>query len=482
MRRMSRVPRLLAAATALAVLGGLTATSPTVAAPTTAPARELSTGVTFPTRTVTDAAGNTLLADAHGRAMQLRGANRGKFTRITESEVADFAAAGFTLLRLPIQWRRVEPVQGEYDQDYLAYVQDVLDWADTYGVLVLVDWHQDVFGEFFGTQYGFDGAPTWATRTDGIEFERAPGNWFNSYWHPAVQAAFKHLWGDADLQQAQVATWTHLAELLAGSPALLGYDLFNEPMAKSEATLGEMYDRVIAGIRTVDQRSWLFVEPTVLVGEGFPTMLPGFDDPRAGADRIGYAPHAYSTAVEDGGDWDTSSYFVSTYEEAIVQYPREHDMPVIVGEWGPASAGPDFPGNMALVKRQVASFTRFASGWTVWYGCRSEAGTGYCVFTEDGHLDPERSGAWVPYALALGGKRIKEGMRAGRYTMTYRPKAGVGGSRFVVPSGFGDRISVKVSGGGKASVSAPSPTGARTVQVGGRVAKGATWTVAITAR
>ena len=415
--------------------------------------------------------------------MQLRGANRGKVTRITESEVADLAAAGLTLLRLPIQWRRVEPAQGEYDQDYVGYLQDVLGWAHTYGLLVIVDWHQDVFGEAFGINDGFDGAPAWATRTDGIEFHRAPGGWFNSYWHPAVKAAFSHLWNDPDLQQAQVTTWTYLAEQLAGSPALLGYDLFNEPMITNDALLGEMYNRVIAGIRTVDQRSWLWVEPTVYVGEGVPTLLPAFDDPREGDDRIGYAPHAYSTSVEDGGDWVTSSNFVAKYESAIVKYPRKNDMPVIVGEWGPSSAGAEFPGNVELVKQQTASFTRFASGWTIWYGCRSATGDGYCILTEDGHLDPNRAAAWAPYAVALAGTHVSEKSGPGRFALTYQPLPDQGRTRFVVPGGFGDRIQVAVSDArARVVVSKPSVTGARTVTIGGRVPTTSTRTVTITAR
>ncbi len=475
---MSRPARLLALIPALALAVGLTAP-----AGATTSTEGLETQLSFPTRTVTDAAGNTLLADRYGRALQLHGANLGKTGDITEKGVADMAAAGLTLLRYPIQWRKVEPTQGDYDEAYVEHLKEVLGWAETYGVLVMIDWHQDVFGPYFGENFGFDGIPAWATRTDGIEFERVPGNWFNSYWHPAVQAAFTHLWNDADLQQAQVDAWTYLADQLEGSPALLGYDLFNEPMIKSEALLGEMYNRVIAGIRTVDQRSWLWVEPTVLVGEGLPTMLPGFDDPREGADRIGYAPHAYSTSVEEGGDWDTSSSFVTTYEAAITQYPRKHDMPVIVGEWGPASAGATFPGNVQLVKQQIASFARFASGWAVWYACVNETGGGYCIFSDDdGHLDEDRGAAWRPYPLTLAGSTVREKATKDGWTLVYRPRKSAAGSQIVVPGGFADRISVKVSDGVTKTVSAPTRTGARTVTLTGPVRKHPTWTITISPR
>lgn len=470
---MSRTLRLLAPVTGLLLALGLV---PPVHAAT--PPDVLSTQVSFPTRTVRDALGNTLLADRHGRALQLHGANLGKVDDITEQGVANMAAAGLTLLRYPIQWRKVEPAQGEYDAAYVAKIRDVLAWGEKYGLLVIIDWHQDVFGPAFG----FDGIPEWATRTDGIEFEPVEGNWFMNYYHPAVQAAFAHLWRDTDLQQAQVAAWTYLAGQLQGSPALLGYDLFNEPMIKSDAELGEMYERVIAGIRTVDQRSWLWVEPTVLVGEGQPTELPAFDDPRPGKDRIGYAPHAYSTSVEDGDDWDTASGFVGMYESAVTAYPRENRMPVIVGEWGPITADDNHPGNVELVRQQVASFPRFASGWAIWYACDNAGGNGYCIFADDdGNLHPGRAAAWRPYPLALSGTVIKETATPRRYRLTYVPKPGAA-SQLVVPSGFADRIAVTVPRGATAKVSAPSRTGARTVTMTGRVPENALWTVTITPR
>lgn len=280
-----RVLPTLAAAVAAAALLSVTTGADGSTPPTTG-TPQLHTQVRFPTRTVLDADGDTLLADSSGRALQLHGANLGKTDDITEQDVADLGAAGFTLLRLPIQWSHLEPTQGSYDADYLQHVQDVLAWADEHGVLVLVDWHQDVFGPAFG----FDGAPEWATRTDGLVFTPVEGNWFNNYFDPAVKAAFAHLWNDPDLRQAQVDTWTYLADQLAGSPALLGYDLFNEPFWTSgdfeSDELPAMYRRLISGIRTVDQRSWLWIEPTVLVGENIPTALPAIHDPRSGPDRL----------------------------------------------------------------------------------------------------------------------------------------------------------------------------------------------------
>lgn len=480
-RRTSPRSLLAVLATTAALAAGLVA--PAQAA-TPAPDRpEPRTAVPFPTRTVTDPSGDALLADRHGRALQLHGANLGKYGDITEQDVADLAAAGLSLLRLPIQWSEVEPTEGTYDEAYVQQIQDVLDWADEYGMLVIVDWHQDVFGPAFG----FDGAPEWATRTDGIAFEPVEGNWFNNYYQPAVIAAFNHLYRDADLQQAQVDAWTHVAQELAGSRALLGYDLFNEPMWTSssfESTdLPAMYRRLIAGIRSVDSRSWLWVEPTVLVGELVPTNLPRFRDPREGRERIGYAPHAYSTAVEDGGDWDRNSSWVKAYESKVVQYPRRYHLPVIVGEWGPIAANDAHPGNVELVRQQAASFARFASGWAIWYGCRSATGGGYCLFSDDaGNLDPGRAAAWRPYVLALAGRPVSQLATAQRLVARYRPHQGT--TQIVVPSGFSDRPVVSVKDGSRKAaawvkISKPTATGARTIEVTAKARTKRTWTITV---
>ena len=56
--------------------------------------------------------------------------------------------------------------------------------------------------------------------------------WFLNYLQPAVQAAFEHLYEDADLRQAQIDAWLHVVEHVQDHPALFGYDLMNEPFGK----------------------------------------------------------------------------------------------------------------------------------------------------------------------------------------------------------------------------------------------------------
>ncbi|MFB7630297.1 cellulase family glycosylhydrolase [Streptomyces sp. NPDC056149] len=415
----------LGAALVAAVPAGAPAAGRTAATTADAAARTATGAVTaahgraadwsVPTGSVTAPDGRTLFTDRHGRVLRLRGLNLGKTDTVTETHLAQLARDGFGLVRLNIGWERVEPRRGRYDAGYLRYLGRVLGWADRHRVLVLIDWHQDVFGPAFG----HNGMPAWATRTDGLPFRPNPGDWFAEYFQPAVQAAFTHLYDDRDLRAAQAAAYAKVATVLRGHRSLLGYDLFNEPFgpvpgdptnpddqitasaALERGRLADMYRRLIGAVRSADPDAWLFVEPTVLVGQGVPTSLPGFADPRHGAARLGYAPHYYDTAVESGADWNPSGRFIENYEAAIGDYPTAHRMPVLVGEWGPPQA--HTPGNAELIRRQVTSMEGFSTGWALWYDCRSADGGGYCAYDANGHPAPGKEPAFAPYAPSVAG-------------------------------------------------------------------------------
>lgn len=384
--------------------------------------------------------GKTYITDAQGRALTLRGFNRGKYANdhVTLPDIQRMSARGFNFLRLVVQWDNIEPVKGRYNQRYLGYVDRVLNWADRYGIYVMVDMHQDVFGPAFdspGTN-SHDGAPKWATRTDGLPFVHNPDDWFQDYFQPAVMRAFEHLYEDADLRAAQVKMWQVLVKKIRHHRSLLGYDLFNEPFgemqsqdlvteaARIEKTrISPMYRRLIKAIREHDRRSWLFVEPTALVGHGVPTQLQSFRDP-----RVGYAPHFYDDSVEVGKDWKPNG-FIQKYEAAISLYPKANRMPMIVGEWGPPSARTQ--GNALLVRRQVAAMNRFASGWAQWYWCAGNGG--YCAL--DPRNNPARGNepAFSPYAPRIVGDPVEQFFNpdSRRYRLTFKLRRGVSGQTLV---------------------------------------------------
>lgn len=436
-------------------------------------------GPPFPVATATGPDGRTEFTDASGRVLRLRGFNLDKYAEATEADVRSLAGRGFTLVRVAISWNRLEPVRGRLDPAELARLHRVLGWADRYGVLALVDFHQDVYGPRFGG--GDRGIPLWATRDDGLPFEEDPDDWFAGYFQPAVQAAFRHLYDDADLRAWQADFYHRLARELRVHRSLLGYDLFNEPFgpvdgdptdpavlaaaaaALEQGRLAGMYRRLIRAVREADTRAWLFVEPTVLVGQGVPTRLPGFTDPRPGAPRLGYAPHFYDTAVEGGADWDPAGGFVERYTTAVTAYPAAHRLPVLVGEWGPPDSRR--PGNAELVRRQVRAMDGFAAGWTMWYWCRGAGG--YCALDPAGRPAPGNEPVFAPYTRAVAGRPGPSATGpGGGHTLRWRSDGSGRATELVLPAeAFPTGVRVTVAPAGRVELDQPSDGRAGTARI-----------------
>ncbi|NUU25418.1 MAG: cellulase family glycosylhydrolase [Streptomycetaceae bacterium] len=476
-------PRLrsaLSAALAGLVLGVLPAATPAHAHP--------ATGGPTPDRvTVGD---RTYIADEHGRATQWRGFNLADKTHrgadaladIQERDLRDMAARGYNLARLAFFWDDLEPAPGRYDRGYLGKMRRILDWADRYGVKVVLDAHQDVYGPYFG---GHRGIPAWATRDDGLPYQPIPGDWFSEYFEPSVQAAFDHLYTDPDLRAAHARMWITVAAALGRHPALLGYDLMNEPFAefladedlptgaaRFESTqLTQLWNRLADAVRLVDRRSWVFVEPTVIVGLGVPTSLGAVDDPHAA-----YAPHFYDTAMEAGADYDPDGTFIQAYEAAITDYPARNRMPVLVGEWGPPD--PTLPNMRTFFTRMTAAMDRFSSGWTNWQWCR---GGGYCTLTADGRLKPNLDLIVQPYARAVAGDPTAYSYDpvTRTYTLTYTTRPGTTApTEITVPRDtYPDGYRVTVAGRG-----ASWDARGQTVRISTRGRPGGSYTVTLTPR
>nr|WP_206324306.1 cellulase family glycosylhydrolase [Streptomyces sp. HNM0574] len=425
------------------------------------------------------------LTDERGRVLTLRGWNvedkthRGEeaLSAITERHFRDLRERGFNFARLLVFWDDLEPRPGRYSEDYLAKIERILDWAERHRIHVLIDAHQDVFGPAFGHR----GIPEWATRTDGLPFEPHPDDWFAEYFEPAVQRAFTHLYEDADLQRAQARMWRVLAERFAAHPAVLGYDLINEPMGELRAgediptaarrieaeQLTGMYNRLADAVRSVDQENWIFFEPTPVVGEGVPTGLGRVDDPKAV-----YAPHFYSTAMEAGADYDPSAGWIEAYEAAVRVYPERYGVPVVVGEWGPLNSG--LPNMGRFYRDALASLGRYSSGWAGYVWCY---GGGYCAVDEQGRFRPNKERTAAPYAPAVAGAVTEDvyDPDAGTYRLTYRAGHGVTELR-VPPRPGGWRV--RVTGPGWTATPGLPSDRAATARVHAR--PGATVTVTVT--
>ena len=241
------------------------------------------------------------LRDATGRAAILRGMNVGK----KEAPYLDFHAAadfarmrddwGMNAVRFYFPWAAVEPSPGQYDDAFLDQVRQRLDWAAAAEVDVVLDLHQDVYGEGFG----FDGAPRWTCDQARYDAFVPAAQWPLNYLEPNVKACFDGLWNDPALGEAHAAAWRHIAGRLGDHPAVIGFDAINEPHWGSHdlftfegERLQPFYDRDVAAVRAVAPRWVAFLEPAGSRNIGIPTSQQPFAYP-----HVVYAPHAYDTAA-----------------------------------------------------------------------------------------------------------------------------------------------------------------------------------------
>lgn len=144
---------------------------------------------------------------------------------------------GMNCIRLGIFWDGVEPEPGRYDEGYLDIVEKQVNMAAENGIYVLIDMHQDLYGAAFGKDNASlgDGAPAWATLTEGLPHYRGEV-WSESYLiSPAVQKAFDNFWNNTPasdgkgIQDHYALMWKHVAQRFAGNNAVIGYDIMNEP-------------------------------------------------------------------------------------------------------------------------------------------------------------------------------------------------------------------------------------------------------------
>nr|WP_245600890.1 cellulase family glycosylhydrolase [Streptomyces sulphureus] len=405
------------------------------------------------------------LTDDRGRILTLRGWNvedkthRGDdaLSAITERHFRDLHARGFNFARLLVFWDDLEPRRGQYSHGYLDRIEQILDWARSHGIHVVLDAHQDVFGPAFGHR----GVPEWATRTDGLPFTPHPDDWFSEYFEPAVQRAFTHLYEDEDLRAAQARMWRLLAGRFGNHPALLGYDLINEPMGElregedlvtaadriEAEQLTPMYRRLARAVRSQDRAHWLFIEPTPIVGEGVPTGLGGIGDPKAV-----YSPHFYDTAMEAGADYDPSAGWIEAYEAAVTAYPARWRMPVVVGEWGPPNSS--LPHMARFYDDALASLARYSSGWAGYVWCYDG---GYCALDADGRFRTNKGKTATPYASAVAGtvRDDRWAPATARYRLAYRAQLSEPTKVSLPPGPRGWRIRVSGHGAWASATSVP---------------------------
>ena len=371
------------------------------------------------------------IVDGDGRQVLLRGVNvnqlgdyyafdpaRPTVIPLRREDFAGIARLGFDVVRLVLNWSALEPERGVISEPYLAQVRQAVGWAKAHGLYVVLDMHQDSWGKFIATPkdatcepglgpaVGWDGAPQWATLTDGLTTCRAAETRELS---PAVAQAFESFYLDREgIQGELVAVWARLAREFGGDPAIAGYDLINEPHpgfrigANVASSLAQFYSRTIDAIRAAEQQApggfphVVFFEPSV-VWSGFGSDAlppPGFT-----ADQhISFAPHLYAESITVDQKLGISSVSIEQGFEAARQAAAGYQAPLWSGEWAwfgkPETDLPKVKRYLALEDRH-----RIGGAWWVWkQACGDPHVAGAPTFS--GSLNPVACPGDVPQGQA----------------------------------------------------------------------------------
>jgi hypothetical protein len=227
--------------------------------------------------------------DEQGRSLLLRGVNLGGSTKVpytpdgathipngffnhrdvsfvgrpfplkeADEHFARLKSWGLTFLRFLVTWEAIEHAgPGEYDTDYLDYVEAIIDKAAEFGINVFIDPHEDVWSRFTGG----DGAPGWTLEAVGFDMTRFQQtgaalvhqthgdpfpvmHWFLNNTKLAAATMFTLFFAGNDfapetkidgepvqeyLQRHYIAAMQQVAERLKDKPNVVGYDSLNEP-------------------------------------------------------------------------------------------------------------------------------------------------------------------------------------------------------------------------------------------------------------
>jgi endoglycosylceramidase len=317
---------------------------------------------------------------------------------------------GFNFARYLILWDGVEPTLGEYDDEYLDATEERLDWLWDEGIFVMLDMHQDVYSAYFG----HNGAPEWAVEDDGLPFENQP-SWDQDYFQPGVMRAFDNFWNYEGpypyLQDHYADAWATVVERFKDHPAVIGYDLMNEPSPGEALLLDEIfltpsdgpaadfdrtrftefYQRMIDRTRQVDPDGWIFYEPRYAApANGQPSYIGKLNDPRSDEARIAYAPHLYSVMMElfssyEVGDDNT----LANWEMNRVNEVTAQRAPIVLGEWGFDWTWGNAPVFMDEVNEMA---DRMMLSWAYWPGDpnRSNSPGGWSIWDWENSDDKDR--------------------------------------------------------------------------------------------
>ncbi|MDE1821947.1 MAG: cellulase family glycosylhydrolase [Euryarchaeota archaeon] len=387
------------------------------------------------------------LVSSDGTYLPLRGVNPTGFIQygpdwnesvpLSPSDFVEMRALGIDFVRMSLSWSLLEPSPGVFNASYLQAVQQAVGWGAENGVYSLIDMHQDEYG-WNTTPPGIeqDGAPPWATLS-GNAAHTCPVVGGSPYCPvgPAVVAAFNAFWnnttvpGYVGLWEAYGEALHTLASTFANDPAVVGYDIMNEPYPGSNSPflgfcpngspvtyvfgdcyLLPFYRAMIPYIRSADTRHAIWFEPPAYTDN---LNWAAWNPVSLGDSDLVYEPHIYSDVFTTGANWSGNTSAIQSAFANEQYNAQEFGTAWFVGEYG---VNPDFYHDSWIEANLNFSAGRFDVGSSFWEwksntsgSSITEPGGGWGLLMPNGSLRTRTDRAQVlasPHAV--GGDGLRE--------------------------------------------------------------------------
>jgi endoglycosylceramidase len=268
---------------------------------------------------------------------------------LCQRDFTQMRALGYDAIRLNLSWSLLEPSPGHIDGRYIDRIAQVVGWARSAGIYVILDMHQDAWSKYlYSTSAdhctapyqpirGYDGAPRWAS----IHTQAVCALGGTRELDPAVEEDFAKFFDDArgpdgiGLREHFSAALAALAARFRDDPTVAGYDLLNEPtffaVKGTDASVllpfyAKVIDRVLRRVHSF--RQLFFIEPGAIRDVTDRSNINVSWSRYSSYRNVVYAPHVYTrtftprTLPMDGG-----------YLSAIAD-TRHLGLPMWIGEFG----------------------------------------------------------------------------------------------------------------------------------------------------
>ncbi len=192
-----------------------------------------STGTLLPATT-----DGTYITNSDGQVLILHGVNvidkaspyEPSAIGFSDQDAAFLAQNGVNVVRLGIDLAAVEPEPGDFNEAYLASIEQTVQTLANHGIYTILDMHQDGYSSVFAG----DGAPAWATETGGLPNLDQFGFPLNEFLDPAESNAWGAFWSNTDgLENDYAQMWEYVANYFNGNSDILGMEIMNSPTRKA---------------------------------------------------------------------------------------------------------------------------------------------------------------------------------------------------------------------------------------------------------